>query len=191
MVGSPRNERRCVVVPAHAATTALDLAGDFGPVFSGHYAPPGVHERMHECGRERTGVIGVADAGVELLWGMRLTRKFIAALVIGVAIVALVQGSLDYQRERDVVDRQMQGEADALGRTLGLGLADVWHRDGEAAAREFLIDANNANKSGRLRVRWVWLDAKGHDAPLEPRDQLEPMKLDSVVVIRDRARRPL
>src|SRR5689334_14191646 len=116
MVGSARNERRCVVVPAHAATTAPDRAGDFGPVFSGYYAPPRV--------RERTGVIGVADAGVELLWGMRLTRKFIAALVIGVAIVALIQGYLDYQREREVFDRQMQGEADALGRTLGLGLAD-------------------------------------------------------------------
>jgi signal transduction histidine kinase len=141
--------------------------------------------------RERPGVIGVVDAGVELLWGMRLTRKFIAALVIGVAIVALVQGYLDYQREREVFDRQMQGESDALGRALGLGLADVWHRDGEAAAREFLIDANNANKSGRLRVRWVWLDAKSHDIPLEPRDQLEPMKQDSVVVIRDRGRRML
>lgn len=152
-------------------------------MFTGLYAPRGV--------RERTGVIGVADAGVELLWGMRLTRKFIAALVIGVAIVALVQGYLDYQREREVFDRQMQGEADALGRALGLGLADVWHRDGEAAAREFLSEANNANKSGRLRVRWVWLDAKGHDTPLEPRDQLEPMKQDSVVVIRDRARRRL
>ena len=91
MVGSPRNERRCVVVPAHAATTALDRAGDFGPVFSGRYAPSGVPE----WARERPGVIGVVDAGVELRAGMRLTRKFIAALVIGVAIVALVQGYLD------------------------------------------------------------------------------------------------
>src|ERR1041384_8074074 len=97
--------------------------------------------------RERVAVIEAVDSAVELLWGMRLTRKFIAALVIGVAIVTLVQGYLDYQREREVFDRQMQGEADALGRALGLGLADVWHRGGEAAAREFLIDANNANKT--------------------------------------------
>ena len=133
-------------------------------------------------------MIEAADAAVELLWGMRLTRKFIAALVIGVALVALIQGYLDYQREREVFDSQMRGEADALGRALGLGVADVWHRDGEAAAREFLVDAN---KSERLQVRWVWLDAKGHDAPFEPRDQLEPMKQDSVVVIRDRAKRLL
>src|SRR5262249_41233245 len=162
---------------------ALVFAGDFGPVFSGHYAPRRV--------QERAGVIGVLDAGVELLWGMRLTRKFIAALVIGVAIVALVQGYLDYQREREVFDRQMQGGAGGRGRAGGLGWAAVGHGEGGAGAREFLIDANNANKSGRRRVRWVWLDARGHDAPLEPRDQLEPMKLDSVVVIRDRARRRL
>ena len=91
-------------------------------------------------------MIGVADAGVELLWGMRLTRKFIAALVIGVALVALVQGYLDYHREREVFDRQMQGEADALGRALGRGLADVWVRDGEAAAREFLNDATSKSE---------------------------------------------
>lgn len=133
-------------------------------------------------------MIEAAGGGVELLGGMRLTRKFIAALVIGVALVALIQGYLDYQREREVFDRQMRGEADALGRALGLGVADVWHRDGEAAAREFLVDAN---KGERVRVRWVWLDAKGHDAPSQPRDQLAPMKQDGVVVIRDRARRRL
>ena len=77
---------------------------------------------------------------------MRLTRKFIAALVIGVALVALVQGYLDYQRERDLFDRQLRGEAAALGRALGRGVADVWQRDGEAAARQFLEVA--ATKSG-------------------------------------------
>jgi two-component system NtrC family sensor kinase len=134
------------------------------------------------------GVIGVADAALELTRGMRLTRKFIAALVIGVALVALIQGYLDYQREREVFDRQMRDEAEALGRALGRGCAAVWHRDGEAAAREFLSDAT---KSERLKVRWIWLDAKGRDAPAESRDQLAPMKLDTVVVIRDRTKRLL
>src|SRR3954470_19495734 len=98
-------------------------------------------------------------AAVELLPGMRLTRKFIAALVVGVALVALFQGYLDYSREREVFDRQMQGEAKALGRALARGVADVWRRDGEAAAREFLFTATSINE--RLRVRWVWADAKG------------------------------
>ena len=92
-------------------------------------------------------MIGPIDVGVELLWGMRLTRKFIAALVVGVALVALVQGYLDYQREREVFDRQLQGEAKGLGRALANGVAGVWTRDGEAAAQEFLRIATPDRKS--------------------------------------------
>ncbi|MGN6109673.1 MAG: sensor histidine kinase [Kofleriaceae bacterium] len=118
---------------------------------------------------------------------MRLTRKFIAALVIGVALVALVQGYLDYQRDRETFDRQLRGEAAVLGRALARGVADVWQRDGEAAARQFLEIA--ASKSGRLQARWVWLDAKGPDAPRAPRDELDPLIEDRVVTVRDPIRR--
>jgi two-component system NtrC family sensor kinase len=121
--------------------------------------------------------------------GMRLTRKFIAALVIGVALVALVQGYLDYQREAELFDRQLRGEAAALGRALGRGVADVWQRDGEAAARQFLEVA--ATKSGRLQARWVWLDAKGPDEPRASREALAPISEDQVVIVRDDTRRHL
>jgi two-component system NtrC family sensor kinase len=120
---------------------------------------------------------------------MRLTRKFIAALVIGVALVALIQGYFDYQRELAVFDRQLRGEATALGRALGRGVADVWQRDGEAAARQFLDVA--ATKSGRLQARWVWLDAKGHDEPRVPLSELAPLSEDQVVIVRDPNRRLL
>lgn len=117
---------------------------------------------------------------------MRLTRKFIAALVIGVALVALVQGYLDYQREKELFDRQLRGEAAALGRALGRGVADVWQLRGEAAARQFLEVA--ATKSGRLQARWVWLDVSGPDAPRAPLGELLPVE---EVVIRDDERRHL
>ncbi|HET7499628.1 MAG TPA: ATP-binding protein [Kofleriaceae bacterium] len=116
---------------------------------------------------------GSPIAAVELLWGMRLTRKFIAALIVGVALVALVQGYLDYNREREVFDRQLQGEAKSLGRALANGLAGVWTRDGEAAAYEFLRIATP--KGERTQVRFVWPDAKGKGAPRIPRDELVPM----------------
>ena len=120
---------------------------------------------------------------------MRLTRKFIAALVIGVALVALVQGYLDYQRDRDTFDRQLHAEAAALGRALGRGVADVWQRDGEAAARQFLFSA--ASRSGRVRARWVWLDGQGADAPRAPRAVVEPIRNDEIVTARDDKRRLL
>ena len=120
---------------------------------------------------------------------MRLTRKFIAALVIGVALVALIQGYLTYQRERAVFDRQMRGEAAALGRALARGVAHVWQRDGEAAAREFLETATSKRES--LLARWVWLDAKGPDAPRASPEQLSQLGDDQVVTLRDATRRVL
>jgi len=104
---------------------------------------------------------------------MRLTRKFIAALVVGVALVALIQSYLDVRRERDVFSKQMRAEATALGRALARGVADVWSRDGEAAAREFLITATS--QSERLHARWIWLDEeRGHDAPRAAPETLAP-----------------
>jgi two-component system, NtrC family, sensor kinase len=115
---------------------------------------------------------------------MRLTRKFIAALVISVALVAMIQGFFDYRRERDVFDNQMKAEATALGRALGRGMAEVWERDGEAAARQFLLTASS--RSEHIRARWVWLDATSRDAPRISRDELAPLADGQVVTIKDR-----
>ncbi|HEY5949098.1 MAG TPA: ATP-binding protein [Kofleriaceae bacterium] len=114
---------------------------------------------------------------------MRLTRKFIAALVISVALVAMIQGFYDYRRERDVFDNQMRAEATALGRALARGMAEVWERDGEAAARQFLLTASS--KSEHIRARWVWLDATSRDAPRIPREVLEPLDDGQVISIKD------
>jgi two-component system NtrC family sensor kinase len=133
-------------------------------------------------GNGPAGPVGYADR-VELFGGMRLTRKFIAALVIGVALVALIQGFLDYRRERDVFDKQMRSEATALGRALARGMAEVWERDGEAAAREFLITASS--HSEHISARWVWLDSTSRDAPRASKQALAPLSQDQVVVLKD------
>jgi len=114
---------------------------------------------------------------------MRLTRKFIAALVIGVALVAMMQGLFDYRRERDAFDSQMRAEATALGRALARGMAEVWERDGEAAARQFLL--TSSSQSEHIRARWVWLDAKSRDAPRVDRATLAPMSEGQVVIVKD------
>ncbi len=119
---------------------------------------------------------------VERDGGMKLTRKFIAALVVGVAIVALIQGFFDYRREREVFDKQMRAEATALGRALARGMAEVWARDGEATAREFLLMASS--KSEFIKARWVWLDART-DPPHASKEALAPMTQGQVVTIKD------
>jgi methyl-accepting chemotaxis protein len=114
---------------------------------------------------------------------MRLTRKFIAALVIGVALVAMIQGFFDYRRERDVFDNQMRAEATALGRALARGMAEVWERDGEAAARQFLLTASS--QSEHIRARWIWLDGTSRDAPRISRERLDAMDDGDVVIFKD------
>jgi two-component system, NtrC family, sensor kinase len=114
---------------------------------------------------------------------MRLTRKFIAALVISVALVAMIQGFFDYRREREVFDTQMRAEATALGRALARGMAEVWERDGEAAARQFLLTASS--RSEHIRARWIWLDAQSRDAPRIPREELAPLDEGQVVIVKD------
>jgi signal transduction histidine kinase len=114
---------------------------------------------------------------------VRLTRKFIAALVIGVALVAMIQGFFDYRRERDVFDNQMRAEATALGRALARGMAEVWERDGEAAARQFLLTASS--QSEHIRARWIWLDGTTRDAPRIARDELDAMSDGQVVIFKD------
>ncbi len=123
-------------------------------------------------------------SAIELSGCMRLTRKFIAALVIGVALVAMLQSYFDVRREHDVFDKQMRAEATALGRALARGVAAMWTRDGEAAATTFLQTATN--QSERLQARWFWLDAKGgaHQPKASP-ELLEPILQGEVVTLRD------
>src|SRR4051812_8173401 len=120
---------------------------------------------------------------------MRLTRKFIAALVIGVALVALIQGYLDYHRERDTFDRQLRGEAASLGRALARGVAQVWQKQGEPAARQFLDTATS--KRENVQARWVWFDAKDRDAPIVDREELGELAPGDSMTVRDSSRRVL
>jgi signal transduction histidine kinase len=88
---------------------------------------------------------------------VKLTRKFIAALVLGVVVVLGVAAAVNYQRERDLFDSHLTQDAVTLGSAIARGFTVVWDRDGERAAYDFLGDVN-ASKASRVRVRWVWLD---------------------------------
>jgi two-component system, NtrC family, sensor kinase len=97
---------------------------------------------------------------------VKLTRKFIAALVLGVIVVLGVAAAVNTQRERDLFDSHLRQDAIVLGRAIGHGFKLVWERDGEHAAYDFLGDANanqGTDASTRIKVRWVWLDRP--DAP--------------------------
>src|SRR2546423_13990994 len=65
---------------------------------------------------------------------VKLTRKFIAALVLGVVVVLGIAALVNYQRERDLFDGHLRQDAVVLGRAIGHGFKLVWDRDGEHAA---------------------------------------------------------
>jgi signal transduction histidine kinase len=88
---------------------------------------------------------------------VKLTRKFIAALVLGVIVVLGVAAAVNYQRERDLFDSHLTDDAITLSSAIARGFTVVWDRDGERAAYDFLGDVN-ATQASRVRVRWVWLD---------------------------------
>ena len=92
------------------------------------------------------------DARGRTLEAMRLTRKFIAALVIGVAIVALIQGLTDYRPRRDVFDHQMTIRGRSARASARARMADVWTRDGEAAARQFFVEAHKTETEACSRA---------------------------------------
>jgi two-component system, NtrC family, sensor kinase len=106
---------------------------------------------------------------------MKLTRKFIAALVLGIIVVLGVAAGVNYQRERDLFDNHLRTHALVLGTAIGRGLATVWSRDGEHEAFRFLSDATAKNSP--VRARWVWLDAR-RGAPHAP--DLPPSELTAV-----------
>ena len=118
---------------------------------------------------------------------MKLTRKFIAALVLGVVVVLGVAAAVNYQRERDLFDLHLRNDAIVLSGAIAHGFVDVWQREGDHAAYNFLGDINSPARARspwtwldepRVRTRWVWLDEPDKSrgdfhVPDVPNDQLE------------------
>ena len=92
---------------------------------------------------------------------MKLTRKFTAALVLGIFAVLAVYGVVRIRMESDEFLRDTLADHRALGRALAVSVGEVWALDGEARALA-LIDRLN-EKDSPVRIRWVWLDPKASD----------------------------
>jgi two-component system, NtrC family, sensor kinase len=119
---------------------------------------------------------------------VKLTRKFIAALVLGVIVVLGIAAAVNYRRERDLFDSHLRQDAFVLGRAIGHGFKQVWERDGEHAAYDFLAESSHASDPRtKIRVRWVWLDEpdKPRGAPHVPdvpQSDLEEVEKGAITV---------
>lgn len=105
---------------------------------------------------------------------MRLTTKFLLALVAGNLLIVAVSVMVEIRREAALFDSEMREDNLALGHAVAIAALRVWRAEGESAALALVKE--EAERQARLRLRWVWLDAaEGLGGPRIPRGQLEPL----------------
>jgi two-component system NtrC family sensor kinase len=111
---------------------------------------------------------------------MRLARKLILAMVIGLALMLAANAYYRVRRELAAFDADMQQDHEVLGRVLGRVVASAWQAGGRAAALQVLTSTPT---SGMLRIRWVDADvARPHHAMTDLLVTDVPVWIDGVQV---------
>jgi signal transduction histidine kinase len=109
---------------------------------------------------------------------MRLTAKLVAALMLGILLVIVVNGYLDIRHEV----RTFHELADDKARTVGDAMDDIlvvaWRDRGREGALELIRSVNQERHD--MELRWVWFDAAPGDpyCPTATRELLIPAALD-------------
>jgi signal transduction histidine kinase len=101
---------------------------------------------------------------------MRLTRKFLLALVAGNLVIVAVSAVVEVRREIALFDSDMREDARVLGESVSLAALRIWRAQGETAALALVRE--EAERQREMRVRWVWLERGEGDAPRVPRGEL-------------------
>ena len=87
---------------------------------------------------------------------MRLVQKLSLAFIVSTSGILAIGGAVRAQREVGVLEFDRLRDHHLIGRALGAAIAAVWSSDGQARALAVLEKANLP--SGRVRMRWVWLE---------------------------------
>jgi two-component system NtrC family sensor kinase len=106
---------------------------------------------------------------------MKLAAKLVLIVVLGIAIVLVVDGYVSLKRQHDQSEADVHRDVRVLGSTIRQLVVDRWHTVGRERAWRVIEDANKVDPS--IAIRWVWLDAPPGDsyAPRVSRDKLEPV----------------
>jgi two-component system NtrC family sensor kinase len=92
---------------------------------------------------------------------MKLTRKLVAALMVGVVAVLATHAAVRVHREIALFEADTQRDDISFGRTLARMAAQLSEQVGPAKALELVEQANSNGQAAR--IRWVWLDAPAND----------------------------
>jgi len=97
--------------------------------------------------------------------GMRLTRKFVFILVLGIMVVLMVNAFTRVEREIAFFDRDARHDATLVGAVIARAVDHVWRTEGEASALDLFEDI--AHRSHHWQIRFVWLDERA-TGPWQP-----------------------
>ena len=92
---------------------------------------------------------------------MRLTRKFVFMLVLGIMVVLSASAAVRVEREVDFFDRDARHDATLVGAVIARAMEHVWRTEGEQQALSLMHDV--AQRSRHWGIRFVWLDALASD----------------------------
>ncbi len=117
---------------------------------------------------------------------MRLARKLILALVLGITLVMAANAVLQVRRETALFDDDARQDQQAVGRVLQSAVEMIWPTQGETAARQLIAEASRDNPT--LAMRWVSLapNSLPGDLPLVAPDRLTPLAAGQPIVLRAR-----
>ncbi|MBN2576200.1 MAG: HAMP domain-containing protein [Deltaproteobacteria bacterium] len=84
---------------------------------------------------------------------MRLARKLIVSMIIGVTLVLAANAYYRVRRELAAFDEDMRRDHEVLARVLGRAVATVWECSGREAALQIVVAAKPASEM--VHIRWL------------------------------------
>jgi two-component system NtrC family sensor kinase len=107
---------------------------------------------------------------------MRLTRKFVFMLVVGIMLVLSASAVTRVQREVEFFDRDARRDAALSGSVIARAVEHVWRTEGENDALDLLADVMRHSRP--WQIRFVWLEPH---APKERQPALALSELSAVL----------
>ncbi|MEO8183407.1 MAG: HAMP domain-containing sensor histidine kinase [Deltaproteobacteria bacterium] len=98
---------------------------------------------------------------------MKLALRFLLFALLGILLVVAASTALEFRRELDVFDTDLQRDHRVLARSLVPAFVMTWERDGQAAAVNLLGRVNRME--GLLQSRWVPAGSPEAPDPALPR----------------------
>ena len=93
---------------------------------------------------------------------MKLTRKFVFMLWLGIILVLIGNAYTRVQREIAFFDRDARHDATLVGQAIARAMLHVWGVQSESSALDLFDDVKN--RSPHYQIRFVWLDSNAGSA---------------------------